>query len=95
MTNEEIKNVKQSLKDINTKPLEKRGDSLQKIAIDIGAHMPISAPSSMIHLYEKIQTVLQTEMMLNACVSAKRSCFWAAIAAIAACISVILTLCLG
>jgi hypothetical protein len=30
-------------------------------------------------LFQNIHTFLQTKMMLNACVSAKRSCFWAAI----------------
>ena len=46
-------------------------------------------------LHNNIHYALQTKMMLSACFSAKRSCFWAAIAAIAACITVILTLCLG
>ena len=48
---------------------------------------------------QNIHTVLQSEMMLNACVSAetssdlaKQSCKWAAIAAIASCISVVLTI---
>ena len=40
---------------------------------------------------ENAYRFLQTQMMLNACVSAKRSCFWAAIAAIAACVGVVLT----
>ncbi len=49
-----------------------------------------------------INDALQTEAMLNACVSAEQSsttakwaCFWAAVAAIAACISVILVLFCG
>ncbi len=42
-----------------------------------------------------IYTMLQTEMMFNACIFAKHSCFWAAIAAIAACLSVILVLFYG
>jgi len=41
-------------------------------------------------LCHNIYYVLQTEEMFNACVSAKWSCFWAAVAAIAACISVLL-----
>jgi len=95
MTNQEIKVIKQRLKDINHLPFEKRGKPLQEIAIDIGANLPISAPSAQIHLFEKIHTVLQTEMMLNACVSAKQSCFLAAIATIAGCISIIVTLLSG
>lgn len=43
-------------------------------------------------LCRNIYYVLQTEAMFNACVSAKWSCFWAAIAAIASCISVLLVL---
>jgi hypothetical protein len=39
-----------------------------------------------------IYLMLHTEEMFNACVYAKRSCFWAAIAAIASCISVLLVL---
>lgn len=43
-------------------------------------------------LCHNIYYVLQTEEMFNACVLAKWSCFWAAIAAIASCISVLLVL---
>lgn len=46
-------------------------------------------------LLNNMHYTLQTEMMLNACISAKRSCFWAAVAAILACFSVILTMCLN
>jgi hypothetical protein len=42
----------------------------------------------------RIHCTLQTEEMFNACVYAKWSCLYAAIAAIVACISVILTVCL-
>jgi hypothetical protein len=42
---------------------------------------------------QRVHTDLQTETMLDACIFAKWSCFLAAIAAIVACISVILTLC--
>jgi hypothetical protein len=45
-------------------------------------------------LTNNINNTLQTKMMFNACVSAKWSCFFAAVAAIVACISVILTMCL-
>jgi predicted TPR repeat methyltransferase len=43
-------------------------------------------------LCHNVYYVLQTEEMFNACVLAKWSCFWAAIAAIASCISVLLVL---
>lgn len=42
--------------------------------------------------YQNILFALQTEMMFNACVSSKWSCFFAAVATISACISIILTL---
>jgi len=45
--------------------------------------------------YRDILYALQTEMMFNACVSAKWACRWAAVAAIVACISVILVLFCG
>lgn len=46
-------------------------------------------------IHDNILYKLQTEMMYNACTSAKWSCFWAAVATILACISVILTMCLN
>jgi len=46
-------------------------------------------------LTNNINNTLQTKMTLKACLFAKRSCFWAAVAAIVACISVILTMCLN
>jgi len=45
--------------------------------------------------YQNILYSLQTEMMFNACIFAKRSCFWAAVAAIVALISVVLVLFCG
>lgn len=45
--------------------------------------------------YQNILYALQTEMMFNACAFAKRSCFWAALAAIVACITVLLAMCLN
>lgn len=46
-------------------------------------------------IYHNIHYTLQTEEMFNACVFAKWSCFCAAVAAIVACIGVILTMCLN
>jgi len=42
-----------------------------------------------------IYNALQTEEMFNACVSAKWSCFCAAVAAIAACVSIVLVFIVG
>ncbi len=95
MTNKEIGKIKQELKDINKKSFEERKAPLQKIAIYIGAHIPDSAPNNILHLYKYIHMALQTEMMFNACVCAKRSFFWAAIAATVAFVSVLVVLFLG
>lgn len=46
-------------------------------------------------LINNIHCTLQTKMMLNACVLANHSCFWAAVAAIAGCISILLVLFCG
>jgi len=45
-------------------------------------------------LCRNIDYTLQREMMFNACVSAKWSCLFAAVASIVACVSLILTMCL-
>ena len=73
MKNSEIESIKKTLKSINQEPFTNRGGTLQEIANNIGANMSIAAPSSEIHLYESIHAMLQTEMMLNACVSSEES----------------------
>ena len=75
----------QDLRQMLTEAYEKKSDG-EKLAA-VGA-------VGKLH-YQDILYALQTEMMFNACVFAYRSCFWAAIAAIAACISVILVLFCG
>jgi len=82
---------------------EERTVALTKIANEIKAYyIPANGTSDTYTLYHNIHTYLQSEMMLNACVSAEKSgkiamwsCIFAAVAAIAACISFVLTLCLG
>lgn len=46
-------------------------------------------------IYRNVHCALQTEEMFNACVFAKWSCLFAAIAAIVACIGVVITMCLN
>jgi len=106
MTNREIRNAKQRLYEVLNKECKnevERCDQVRALAEELNAFVPpgihVKFPRDSINAITKnIHTVLQTEMMLNACASAeassdlaKRSCKWAAIAAIAACISVILT----
>ena len=45
--------------------------------------------------YQDILYALQTEMMFNACVFSSWSCFFAAVAAVVACLSIILGMCLN
>lgn len=110
MTNKEIEKAKQKLNEIMNKKCSnnERWNQLVTLAQEINAPVPTGFQQNPIDsinaINRNIHTVLQTEMMLNACVSAetssdlaKRSCRWAAIAAIAACISVVLsglTMCL-
>jgi len=73
----EIQDVRQMLLEAYEKKLE--NEQLAAIGIIGKLH------------YQDILYALQTEMMFNACIFAKWSCFWAAIAATVACISIILT----
>jgi len=106
MTNEEIREVLQKLKDIQStqgEDFQGQANSLYKLQQDMGLNLPHTLENSMqkkgFNMTSGIHTFLQTNMMLNACVSAKescefakRSCFWAVVAAIAGCISVVLVL---
>jgi len=58
----------------------------------IGKGITVAVESNCGELINNIHRALQTKIMFNACVLAKWSCFWAAIAAIASCISVLLVL---
>ena len=77
----EIRDIRQLLEEAYKKKID--GDKLTAV----GALFKIS--------YQNILYSLQTEMMFNACISAKHSCFWAAVAAIVAFISVVLVLFCG
>ena len=107
MTNEEIE---KKLKEMSELSEKERPAHLQDIAKEYGVYN-FSADGALdtYTLFKNIHIYLQSKLMLNACVSAetssdlakqacnsaKWSCIWAATAAIAACITVILTLCLG
>jgi hypothetical protein len=112
MTSEEMAEIFKKLKAIQTKDepnFQKQVNSLYELQKSMGLNLPHMLSNSMqnkaFNIASGIHTYLQTNMMLNACVSAKesselakqscglakRSCFWAMVAAIAACISVVLT----
>ena len=101
MTNKTIEQKKQELYSILKKGCTKEVmNELRDLANSINAPIPASYNDG--HDMERINDItrnihitLQTEEMFNACVFAKWSCFWAAIAAIAACISVVLVLFFG
>ncbi len=93
MTNREIKKYKQKLRYIGTLEQEEQRKQLEALSEEIGASVywkygEMGEGEYVNSIRDNIYMVLQTEMMLNACVSAKWSCLFAAIAAIVACISV-------
>jgi hypothetical protein len=100
MTNKEANKTKQKTYDIQAQPAsEEQLNKIVDIARRIGASTPhymvktgedATTKNSINQVASNIHIVLQTELMFNACVFAKWSCFWAAVAAIAACISIIL-----
>jgi hypothetical protein len=94
MTNEEIEKYKQELCEIyKIGILEEQWKQLTILAKKLNAPIPEHTPPYLLgpinQITHNIHTVLQTETMLNACVSAeqssttaKRACIWAAVAAI-------------
>ena len=102
MTDKEIKQAEKELCDIlKLKPereVEENHDQMEEWLTRYGAYhrQAESVADGTVWWREAVENAhrfLQTQMMLNACVSAKRSCFWAAVAAIAACISIVVMLC--
>ena len=76
--------------------------NIMNITINVTLAYAASLESVIGELINNIHNTLQTKMMLNACISSEKSCnlanwscFFAAFAAIVACISVILTMCLN
>jgi hypothetical protein len=106
MTNKEIKKIKQELCEIHKKEGNNQKKWEQLIALAGRLNVPIPPGYSQFPIdsinaiTQNIHTALQTEMMFNACVFAKWSCFCAAVAAgislitaIAACVSIVVMLC--
>jgi hypothetical protein len=101
MTNREIEKSKQELCDIQRiSDIKKKWEKLKVLAEKINAPIPpglheVFTIDSINEITRNIHDSLQTEMMLSACISAEQSsikakwaCIWAAVAAIATCISV-------
>lgn len=92
MTNKEIGKYKKKQREANNKPYPKNAEELRKIAEKLSAKLPNGLSDrqrkELVQLNASIHDVLQTELMFNACVSAKRSCRWAAVAATVAAVSV-------
>ena len=99
MTNREIKKAEKDLSDILRLNFDEQPNKLIELGRNIGINPPHNPDNyrqgQVIYMTQAINSFLQSKMMLNACVLAKWSCFWAAIAAIAACISVLLVLFCG
>ncbi len=89
MKNEKIEEFERRLSDIQEKPFDEQGNLL----IALQKELKLALPDCDNRLYYKVQGIrsfLQTKLMLNACLAAeesstiaKRSCKWAAVAAIA------------
>lgn len=100
MRNKEIEGYKRKHRDaLRKEKYPEMAELLRDIAKEIGTKLPDGIADNqkkdIIQLNASIHDVLQTEMMFNACVFAKWSCFFAAVAAIVACASVVLNMCLN
>ncbi len=94
MTNKEIEQAEKDLSEIEANPdVGPRRTAAINLAKELrvslyDSHKPgTNAPTPVI--VENIYRFLQTKMMFNACVSARSSCKWAAIAAIVASLGVL------
>lgn len=88
-----IKGLKKVLSEIEKAPISAGCEELKKIMQKVEASMPEAGIDSIKDkCIKSLHSAIQTEMMINSCTYAKWSCFCAAIAAIASCISVILFL---
>jgi hypothetical protein len=88
-----IKELKKVLAEIENAPITAGCEELAKIMHKAEAPMPVAGMDSIKDkCIKSLHTAIQTKMMIESCVAAKWSCFWAAVAAIVAFISVLLVL---
>lgn len=91
-----IKELKKVLSEIERAPISVGCGELKKIMQKAKTPMPEAGMDSIKDkCIKSLHTTIQTEMMIKACIYAKWSCFFAALAAIVACIGIILTMCLN
>ena len=89
----EMKKLKDILAEIEKAPFSAGCKELAEIMQKAGTSMPVAGMDSIKDkCIKSLHASIQTEMMIKSCNFAKWSCFWAAVAAIVACISVILTM---
>jgi hypothetical protein len=97
MTHREIEKIKQELYDIQRLPdSPQQLEPIKRLAGRIPACLPVHPSEEQKDFINEtihnIHIVLQSEMMFNACIFAKRSCFWAAVAAVVSLVSVLMVL---
>ncbi len=90
------KKLKEILSEIEKAPISAGCGELTDIMKKAGILTPTAGMDSLKDkCISSLHTAIQTEKMFESCVYAKWSCFCAAVAAIASCISVLLRLFLG
>jgi hypothetical protein len=93
MTNKEIEKKLEKVRKINAMSTNPKKEAAMILAKELGVSTRDAniegRPAGIGIIIDRIYRYLQTQMMLNACISAKRSCKWAAIAAGIAAIGVI------
>ena len=85
MTNKKIGKIEKKLSEIQKMPFEDQPGELEKLGNEVGINLPHSPEyhrqKQTITMTQAMHSFLQSKMMLNACASSKKSCFWASIAA--------------
>jgi hypothetical protein len=99
MNNKKIEQAEKELLEIEAKPLSEQKELLQSYLkkYRIHGYEKLQDPNagetpSIREGFKSGHTWLQTQTMINTCITAKWSCFWAAIAAVAALLAVIISL---
>ena len=88
MTNKKIRKIRQVLHEIQEAPVVRH--QLEALMEKVGAEMPTAGMDSLKDkCIKSVHSLLQMETMMRACVSARWSCMWAAVAAISSFIGLI------
>lgn len=93
MRTKKLEKLEQELCEIQKLPFENQPGKLHKWGQQNNVNLPHTPENTrqkqVIHMTQSAHSFLQTKMMLNACNSARRSCFWAAVAAVCASITIV------